>query len=267
MSAMQPHLQARRARHERALFERVADDGDARARARDELVDRFLPLAYALALRYRDSHESLDDLVQVASVGLLKAIDRFDSTRGIAFSAFAVPTMLGEIRRHVRDRTWAVRVPRDVQELSLRVDRFVGGLAGERRRQPSIAQIAAAVGASAEDVLEALQAGGSYRARSFDASGGGDRYAPTVRASLGVEEDGFERAEDRATLQALMELVSPREREVLRLRFVEDMTQAEIGAVIGVSQMQVSRIIRSTLERLRAVAEPAFAALAWAPLD
>jgi RNA polymerase sigma-B factor len=263
MSAMQPHLQARRARHERALFERVADDGDARARARDELVDRFLPLAYALALRYRDSHESLDDLVQVASVGLLKAIDRFDSTRGIAFSAFAVPTMLGEIRRHVRDRTWAVRVPRDVQELSLRVDRFVG----ERRRQPSIAQIAAAVGASAEDVLEALQAGGSYRARSFDASGGGDRYAPTVGASLGVEEDGFERAEDRATLQALMELVSPREREVLRLRFVEDMTQAEIGAVIGVSQMQVSRIIRSTLERLRAVAEPAFAALAWAPRD
>jgi RNA polymerase sigma-B factor len=263
MSAMQPHLQARRARHERALFERVADDGDGRARARDELVDRFLPLAYALALRYRDSHESLDDLVQVASVGLLKAIDRFDSTRGIAFSAFAVPTMLGEIRRHVRDRTWAVRVPRDVQELSLRVDRFVG----ERRRQPSIAQIAAAVGASAEDVLEALQAGGSYRARSFDASGGGDRYAPTVGASLGVEEDGFERAEDRATLQALMELVSPREREVLRLRFVEDMTQAEIGAVIGVSQMQVSRIIRSTLERLRAVAEPAFAALAWAPLD
>jgi RNA polymerase sigma-B factor len=232
---MQPHLQARRARHERALFERVADDGDARARARDELVDRFLPLAYALALRYGDSHESLDDLVQVASVGLLKAIDRFDSTRGIAFSAFAVPTMLGEIRRHVRDRT--------------------------------IAQIAAAVGASAEDVLEALQAGGSYRARSFDASGRGDRYAPTVGASLGVEEDGFERAEDRATLQALMELVSPREREVLRLRFVEDMTQAEIGAVIGVSQMQVSRIIRSTLERLRAVAEPAFAALAWAPLD
>jgi RNA polymerase sigma-B factor len=229
--SMQPHLQARRARHERALFERVADDGDARAGARDELVDRFLPLAYALALRYGDSHESLDDLVQVASVGLLKAIDRFDSTRGIAFSTFAVPTMLGEIRRHVRDPAWAVRVPRDVQELSLRVDRFVA-------------------------------AGGSYRARSFDASGGGDRYAPTVGAALGVEEDGFERAEDRATLQALMELVSPREREVLRLRFVEDMTQAEIGAVIGVSQMQVSRIIRSTLERLRAVAEPAFAALA-----
>jgi RNA polymerase sigma-B factor len=260
MSARQPHLQERRARHERALFERVANDGDARAR--DELVDRFLPLAYALALRYQHSCEALEDLVQVASVGLLKAIDRFDPSRGIAFSTYAVPTMLGEIRRHFRDRTWAVRVPRGLQELSLRVDGVVAGLAG----QPSVAQIAVAVGASAEEVLEALQAGGSYHALSFDASGGTDPDAPTLGALLGVEEDGFERAEDRATLEALMELVSPREREVLRLRFGEDMTQAEIGAVIGVSQMQVSRIIRSTLERLRELAEPAYDALACAPL-
>ena len=261
MSAMQPHAQERRARRERALFERVAEDGDARAR--DELVDRFLPLAYALALRYRHSHESLDDLVQVASLGLLKAIDRFDPSRGIAFSTYAVPTMLGEIRRHFRDRTWAVRVPRDLQELALRVDRVVGEQAG----QLSVAQIAAAVGAAEEEVLDALQAGGSYRALSFDAPGGRDRDAPALGTSLGVEEDGFERAEARATLEALMEFLSAREREVLRMRFAHDMTQAQIGAVIGVSQMQVSRIIRSTLERLRALAEPAVAALAWAPLD
>jgi RNA polymerase sigma-B factor len=265
MSAMQPHLRERRARHERALFERVATDGDPRAR--DELVDRFLPLAYALALRYQHSCEALEDLVQVASVGLLKAIDRFDPSRGIAFSTYAVPTMLGEIRRHFRDRTWAVHVPRDLQELSLRVDRIVAGLAGQPGRQPSVAQIAVAVGATAEEVLDAVQAGGSYRALSFDASSGAGPDAPTLGASLSMEEDGFERAEDRATLEALMELLSPREREVLRLRFVEDMTQAEIGAVIGVSQMQVSRIIRSTLERLRELAEPAFSALAWATLD
>jgi RNA polymerase sigma-B factor len=219
MSATRQHAEDRRARDERALFERVANDGDARAR--DELVERFLPLAYALALRYRRPYESLDDLVQVASLGLIKAIDRFDPGRRIAFSTFAVPTVLAEIRRHFRDRAWAVQV----QELA----------------------------------LDAQPAGGSYRALSFDARG--------MASALGVEEDGFERAEDRATLQALMDLLPPREREILRLRFEEDMTQAEIGAVIGVSQMQVSRIIHSTLERLRVCAEPAFASLSSAPLD
>jgi RNA polymerase sigma-B factor len=265
MSAMQAHAHERRARQERALFERVANDRDRHAR--DELVDRFLPMAYGLALRYQHSRESLDDLVQVASVGLLKAIDRFDPSRGIAFSSFAVPAMLGEIRRHFRDRTWALRVPRDLQELSLRIDRIVAGLAGRPGPQGSVTEIAAAVGASVEDVLDALQAGSSYRALSYDWPGDADGDAPVLGSSLGAEDDGFERVEDRATLEALMDLVSPREREVLRLRFVEDMTQAEIGAVIGVSQMQVSRIIRTTLERLRAVGEPAFAALAPAPLD
>jgi RNA polymerase sigma-B factor len=265
MSAMQAHAHERRARQERALFERVANDRDRHAR--DELVDRFLPMAYGLALRYQYSRESLDDLVQVASVGLLKAIDRFDPSRGIAFSSFAVPTMLGEIRRHFCDRTWALRVPRDLQELSLRIDRIVAGPAGRPGSQGSVAEIAAAVAASVEDVLDALQAGNSYRALFYDWPGDADGGAPVLGSSLGAEDDGFERAEDRATLEALMDLVSPREREVLRLRFVEDMTQAEIGAVIGVSQMQVSRIIRTTFERLRAVAEPAFAALAPAPLD
>jgi RNA polymerase sigma-B factor len=259
MSAMQVHAHERRARRERALFERVAHDRDRHAR--DELVDRFLPMAYGLALRYQYSRESLDDLVQVASVGLLKAIDRFDPSRGIAFSSFAVPTMLGEIRRHFRDRTWAFPVPRDLQELSLRIDRVVAGLAGPPGRQRSVTEIAAAVGASVEDVLEALQAAGSYRALSYDWPGDADGDVPFPGSCLGAEDDGFERVEDRVTLEALVELMSPREREVLRMRFVEDMTQAEIGAVIGVSQMQVSRIIRTTLERLRALAEPAFVAL------
>jgi RNA polymerase sigma-B factor len=253
MSATQPHAQDRRARDERALFERLATGGDARAR--DELVERFLPLARALALRYQRSHESLDDLLQVAALGLIKAIDRFDPGREIAFSSYAVPTILGELRRHFRDRTWAVRVPRNLQELSLRVDGMVEALAEQLRRQPCVAEIAAALGVDEEEVLEALHARGAYRALSFDAPRGADEEAPTLADAIGAAEDGFDRAEERATLEALLGLVRPREREVLRLRFEEDMTQAEIGAIIGVSQMQVSRIIRRALERLRAVTD------------
>jgi RNA polymerase sigma-B factor len=150
-----------------------------------------------------------------------------------------------------------VRVPRDLQELTLKVDRVVGELADELRRQPSVAEIGDAVGASEEDVLEALQAGGAYRAVSIEAPRGtpGDEEAATVGESIGVDEAGFDRAEQRATLARLMASVTPREREVLRMRFEEDMTQAEIGAIIGVSQMQVSRVIRQALARLRAAAD------------
>jgi RNA polymerase sigma-B factor len=190
-------------------------------------------------------------------MGLIKAIDRFDPEREIAFSSYAVPTILGEIKRHFRDRTWAVRVPRDLQELTLKVDKAVGKLSEDLRRQPSVADIAEAVGADEEDVLEAMQAGGAYRAISFEAPRGGDgeEDATTLADSIGVDEDGFDRAEERATLARLLASVTPREREVLRMRFEEDMTQAEIGAVIGVSQMQVSRVIRQALGRLRAAAE------------
>jgi RNA polymerase sigma-B factor len=244
------HLELRIAnRSERELFNR-ARQGDQRSR--EELTTRFMPLARSLALRYQRSGEPLDDLLQVASLGLVKAIDRFDPARDIAFSSYAVPTILGEIKRYFRDRTWAVRVPRGLQELSMRVDRAVGSLSEELRRSPSIKEIAAAVSASEEDVLEALQAGGAYRAVSFEApTGGSGGDAATLADSVGVDEDGFDRAEERATLDALLEAVGAREREVLRMRFEEDMTQAEIGAAIGVSQMQISRIIRQALQRLR----------------
>ena len=238
-----------RARSEQELFRR-ARDGDGQAR--EELITRFMPLARSLGLRYQRSGEPLDDLMQVASLGLVKAIERFDPAREIAFSSYAVPTILGEIKRYFRDRTWAVRVPRGLQELSMRVDRAIGGLAEELRRSPSVKEIATTLGASEEEVLDALQAGGAYRAVSFEApSGGTGDDAATVADLVGVHEHGFDRAEERATLAALLEVVSAREREVLRMRFEEDMTQAEIGAAIGVSQMQISRIIRQTLQRLR----------------
>jgi len=248
---------AERTREDRELFLRYHEDGDTQAR--EQLVERFLPLARQLARRYQRASEPLDDLLQVASMGLIKAIDRFDPDREIAFSSYAVPTILGEIKRYFRDRTWAVRVPRDLQELTLKVDRAVGELAEELRRQPSVNEIGVAVGASEEDVLDALQAGGAYRAMSFDAprsgSGSGEEDVTTLGDSVGVNEEGFGAAEDRATLAKLLGTITPREREVLRMRFEEDMTQAEIGAVIGVSQMQVSRVIRQAIARLRQSAE------------
>lgn len=234
------------------LFERLRQSGDARAR--EQLIERYLPLARQLARRYQRAEEPLEDLVQVASLGLLKAVDRFDRAREVAFSSYAVPTILGELKRHFRDRTWSVRVPRDLQELALRVDRAVTQLSAGQRRSPSVGEIAQAVGASPEHVLEALEAAAAYRAGSLDAprSAQGEDPTETVADSLADEDSGFLRAEQRATLEPLLARISERERLVLQLRFGEDLMQAEIGERIGVSQMQVSRLIRQALARLRA---------------
>jgi RNA polymerase sigma-B factor len=237
-----PGRASSRAQEDRALFERYLDRREPVDR--EALVERFLPLARQLARRYQRPEEPFDDLLQVASLGLVKAIDRFDLEREVAFSSYAVPTILGEIKRYFRDRTWSVRVPRDLQELALKVDRAVARLSVDLHRQPSVQEIARAVEVPQEDVLEALE---SPRGADDDA---GDTLGDTV----GTDEHGFALAEDRATLAQLLRAVTPREREVLRLRFEEDLTQAEIGERIGVSQMQVSRIIRQSLARLRTVA-------------
>jgi RNA polymerase sigma-B factor len=225
-------------------------------REREIIIERFLPLARKLARRYEHSDEPLDDLVQVAALGLVKAVERFDPDRGVAFSSYAVPTILGELKRHFRDRTWAIRVPRDLQELSLKVDRAVADLWREQRRQPVVPEVARRLGVSQEEVLEAMEASGAYRTTSLDAPrpGGEEEAGETVGEAVGSEESGFLRAEERATIELLMRALGPREREVLRLRFEHDMTQAEIGECIGVSQMQVSRIIRQAVARLRAIA-------------
>jgi RNA polymerase sigma-B factor len=242
-----------RAREDRALFERYLATRDPQMR--DALVERFLPLARQLARRYQRAEEPFDDLVQVASLGLVKAVDRFDTSRDVAFSSYAVPTILGEIKRHFRDRTWSVRVPRDLQELTLKVDKAVTELSKDLHRSPSVSEIGEVVDATEEQVMEALEAAGAYRATSFDAprsteDDGGETLGDTV----GLEERGFDVAEDRATLARLLQTLPAREREVLRLRFEQDMTQAEIGEIVGVSQMQVSRLIRQSIGRLRAAA-------------
>jgi RNA polymerase sigma-B factor len=242
-----------RAAEDRALFARYLDKRDPVDR--EMLIERFLPLARQLARRYQRPEEPFDDLFQVACLGLVKAIDRFDLGRDVAFSSYAVPTMLGEIKRYFRDRTWSVRVPRDLQELALKVDRAVADMSLDLHRDPTVAEIGAQVGADEEDVLEALEASGAYRATSLDAPRGGeDDAGDTLGEALGTVEHGFAAAEDRATVVRLVRALGAREREVLRLRFAEDLTQAEIGERIGVSQMQVSRIIRESISRLRAYA-------------
>jgi RNA polymerase sigma-B factor len=245
---------AARAREDRRLLERYHRDGDPAAR--EALVERFLPLARQLARRYQRGGEPLDDLNQVASLGLLKAIDRFEPDRPTAFSSFAVPTILGELKRHFRDRGWSVRVPRDLQEMSVRVEKVAETMGRELGRAPTPAEIADEIGITTERVLEAREAAGAYRAVSLDRPRE-DEEGEGVAETFGAEDPGFGLAEDAATVESLMSVLSDREREVLRLRFAEDLTQSEIGARVGVSQMHVSRLIRQAVARLRAAAEDA----------
>src|SRR3954471_21480960 len=202
-----------RVQEDRALFERHRDKRDPVDR--ELLVERFLPLARQLARRYERPEEPFDDLFQVACLGLVKAIDRFDLTRDVAFSSYAVPTILGEIKRYFRDRTWAVRVPRDLQELALRVDRKVSELATDLRRAPTVPEIAEAAGIDEEQVLEALEASGAYRATSLSLPRSNeDEAGETLGDTVGTSEEGFGLAENRATLEQFMRALTPREREV-----------------------------------------------------
>jgi RNA polymerase sigma-B factor len=238
---------------ERWLFARYQRHGDGAAQ--EALVDRFLPLARQLARRYASSNEPLDDLVQVASLGLLKAIDRFDPTRATAFSSFAVPTILGELRRHFRDKGWSLRVPRDLQELAVRVDRVTDDLESELGRAPTSDEIARRIGVSTERVLDAREASAAYRAVSLDRPRDDAEAGDDLVDVIGVEDPGYHLADDAATVERLMSVLSDREREVLRLRFAEDLTQSEIGARVGVSQMHISRLIRQAVAQLREAAE------------
>ena len=208
----------------------------------------MLPLARSLARRYVGKGEPLDDLEQVASLGLLKAIDRFDVSRDVRFATFAVPTIAGELKRHFRDRGWMLRVPRDIQELSARVTRCRETLTRELGRSPTVDEVAATVGAGVEQVLEALRAADSYRMMSLDeplVDGAGALEA------IGGDDGGFELAEHRVLLGRPLAGLGPREREIVRLRYYEGLTQREIARAVGISQMHVSRLIRRSIDTLR----------------
>jgi RNA polymerase sigma-B factor len=221
--------------------------------ARAALVTRFMPLARSLARRYERSSESLDDLLQVASLGLLKAIDRFDPERGNAFVSFAVPTILGELRRYFRDCCWDVHVPRGTQERTLKLEEAERRLTLDRGRAPTVAELAQYLEIDVEQTLDAMTAAKAYGALSLDAprSSVTGEPATTYAELLGEEDDRYALVEDRVTIARALEHIPARERTVLQLRFVEDLTQSEIAERIGVSQMQVSRLLRHALEQLR----------------
>jgi RNA polymerase sigma-B factor len=221
-------------------------------KAREELVELYMPFAKRLALRYRGASESFDDLLQVANLGLLNAVDRFDPTRGIPFTAFASPTILGELKRHFRDRVWTVRVPRGLHDRMAEVDKAIADLTKELQRAPSIGEIATRLGLEQTDVLEALEASHNRRPLSLDRPAGGDDDDESTPADwIGSEDEGFELVEGRIALDTALPYLDERERLVLRLRFAEDMTQSQIAERIGHSQMHVSRILRRALARIR----------------
>jgi RNA polymerase sigma-B factor len=238
------------------LFDRWQQHRDARARA--ELVQRFLPLARKLARRYSGAHEPFDDLLQVASLGLVKAIDRFDVDRGTAFSSFAVPTVLGELKRYFRDLGWSVHVPRGAQELALKVEDARQKLTTRTGRPPTVPELAEYLELSIEDVLEALETASAHHIASLDSPReDGEEESGSLGDSLGEVDESYELVDAKTTISAAARHLGPRERRVLVLRFVEDLTQSQIAELIGVSQMQVSRILRRALEQLRELTQAA----------
>jgi RNA polymerase sigma-B factor len=236
------------------LFIRWQQHGDRRAR--EALVERYLPLARKLARRYSGAREPFDDLLQVASLGLVKAVDRFDTERGTAFSSFAVPTILGELKRYFRDLGWSVHVPRGAQEQALKVEDAQQVLTARSGRPPSVQELAQFLELSVEDVLDALETAAAHHSSSLDvARDDGEGESGTLVDAYGEEDDRFELVEASATIATAARQLSARERRVLALRFVEDLTQTQIAETIGVSQMQVSRILRRALTRLRELTE------------
>jgi RNA polymerase sigma-B factor len=231
------------------LFDRWQRHGDVRAR--EELVERFLPLARKLARRYAGAREPFDDLLQVASLGLVKAIDRYDGSRGTAFSSFAVPTILGELKRYFRDLGWAVHVPRGAQERAVKVEEANQQLSARSSRAPTVQELAAYLEFSIEDVLDALETSRAHHASSLDAPyDDGEGESGAMVDSFGGDDPRLRLADERVTVGAAARHLPSREREVLALRFVHDLTQTQIADRIGVSQMQVSRILRRATARL-----------------
>jgi RNA polymerase sigma-B factor len=244
-----------KANSEHGLFARWQRDGDPAAR--EALVERFTPLTRNLARRYSRSSVPFDDLLQVAMLGLLKALDRYDAERGHSFQSFAVPTVLGEMRRYFRDSGWAVHVPRGSQERALRVRSAHEQLMEERGHAPTVDELAEHLLLEAEEVLDALQVLNGYETVSLDAPRPGAPENASFAESIGEDDERFERVELGLTVASGVQALSPREREILHMRFAEDLTQTQIAARVGISQMQVSRLLRRSLEKLRASADPA----------
>jgi RNA polymerase sigma-B factor len=235
---------------DKILLRRYHEDGDLQAR--EQLIEQYMSLVRSLARRYSYRGEQLEDLVQIGAIGLIKAIDRFDLDRGVELTTYATPNIIGEIKRHFRDKGWSVRVPRGLQELNVQLSKLVEQLTVQYSRSPTIPELAKAAGVEEEEVLEALESGRAYTSLSLSVGGGGgddDDLDPLE--SLGTEEHQYEVSEDRAVLAPGFKVLDQRERQILQLRFFEGLTQSQIAQQVGISQMHVSRLIRRSLEKIR----------------
>ncbi len=237
--------------HDRALLRRYHEQGDLQAR--EELIEQYMSLVRSLARRYSHRGEQLEDLVQIGAIGLIKAIDRFDLDRGVELTTYATPNIIGEIKRHFRDRGWAVRVPRGLQELNVQVSKLVDQLTVQLGRSPKIPELAKAAGVEEESVVEALESGRAYSSLSLSHTTGtedGEELDPLE--TLGDVEPAYQVSEDRVVLAPGFRVLDERERRILHLRFFEGLTQSQIAGQVGISQMHVSRLIRRSLEKIRA---------------
>jgi RNA polymerase sigma-B factor len=238
------------AESDKILLRRYHEDGDLQAR--EQLIEQYMSLVRSLARRYSYRGEQLDDLVQIGAIGLIKAIDRFDLSRGVELTTYATPNIIGEIKRHFRDRSWAVRVPRGLQELNVQLSKLIEQLTVQLGRSPTIPELAKAAGVNEEEVLEALESGRAYSSLSLSQGAGqedGEELDPLE--TLGEVEHQYEVSEDRAVLAPGFRVLDDRERRILHLRFFEGLTQSQIAQQIGISQMHVSRLIRRSLEKIR----------------
>src|SRR5437764_3605665 len=237
---------------DKILLRRYHEEGDLQAR--EKLIEQYMSLVRSLARRYSYRGEQLEDLVQIGAIGLIKAIDRFDLDRGVELTTYATPNIIGEIKRHFRDKGWSVRVPRGLQELNVQLARLMEQLTVQLGRSPTIAELAKASGSQEEDVLEALESGRAYSSLSLSSGGvGGDGDEDLdPLESIGTEEHQYEVSEDRAVLAPGFKALDERERKILQLRFFDGLTQSQIAQQVGISQMHVSRLIRRSLEKIRA---------------
>jgi RNA polymerase sigma-B factor len=236
---------------DKVLLRRYHEQGDLAARKK--LIEQYMSLVRSLARRYSYRGEQLEDLVQIGAIGLIKAIDRFDVNRGVELTTYATPNIIGEIKRHFRDRGWSVRVPRGLQELNIQLSRLIEDLTVQNGRSPTIPELAKAAGVTDEEVLEALESGRAYSSLSLSAGSGGqdDDSELDPLESLGTEEHQYAVSEDRAVLAPGFRVLDERERKILHLRFFEGLTQSQIAQQVGISQMHVSRLIRRSLEKIR----------------
>jgi RNA polymerase sigma-B factor len=238
------------AENDKILLRRYHEEGDLQAR--EQLIEQYMSLVRSLARRYSYRGEQLDDLVQIGAIGLIKAIDRFDLDRSVELTTYATPNIIGEIKRHFRDKGWSVRVPRGLQELNVQLSKLMESLTIELARSPTIPELAKAAGVEEEAVLEALESGRAYTSLSLSQGGGnedGDEIDPLEM--LGDIEPQYEVSEDRAMLAPGFKALNERERAILHLRFFEGLTQSQIATQVGISQMHVSRLIRRALEKIR----------------